>query len=69
MRQMIDPALASRLSGMFVNQRVLIEYVEAEKRIAELEAALEAALQGKLHVLKSANGYQGKAQETPRSVR
>jgi hypothetical protein len=46
MRQMIDPALASRLSGMFVNQRVLIEYVEAEKRIAELEA-LEAALQGK----------------------
>jgi hypothetical protein len=47
MRQMIDPALASRLSGMFVNQRVLIEYVEAEKRIAELEAALEAALQGK----------------------
>jgi hypothetical protein len=47
MRQMIDPALASRLSGMFVNQRVLIEYVEAEKRIAELEALLEAALQGK----------------------
>ena len=47
MRQMIDPALASRLSGMFVNQRVLIEYVEAEKRIAELEAALEAALPGK----------------------
>jgi hypothetical protein len=47
MRNMIDPALASRLSGMFVNQRVLIEYVEAEKRIAELEAALEAALQGK----------------------
>ena len=47
MRQLIDPALASRLSGMFVNQRVLIEYVEAEKRIAELEAALEAALQGK----------------------
>lgn len=47
MRQLIDPALASRLSGMFVNQRVLIEYVEAEKRIAELEAALETALQGK----------------------
>ena len=47
MRKMIDPALASRLSGMFVNQRVLIEYVDAEKRIAELESALEAALQGK----------------------
>jgi hypothetical protein len=45
MRELIDPALASRLSGMFVNQRVLIEYVEAEKRIAELESALEAALQ------------------------
>lgn len=47
MRNLIEPALASRLSGMFVNQRVLIEYVEAEKRIAELEAALEAALQGR----------------------
>ena len=47
MRNLIDPALASRLSGMFVNQRVLIEYVEAEKRIAELEAALEAALQNR----------------------
>ena len=45
MRGLIDASLASRLSGMFVNQRVLIEYVEAEKRIAELEAALKAALQ------------------------
>ena len=59
MRQLIDPALASRLSGMFVNQRVLIEYVEAEKRIAELEATLEAVLQGKpsnVISLKSARG-------------
>ena len=26
MRELIDPQLASRLSGMFVNQRTLIEY-------------------------------------------
>jgi len=59
MRGMIEPALASRLSGMFVNQRVLIEYVEAEKRIAELEAALEQVLQGKqtnVIPLKAARG-------------
>ena len=40
MREMIDPQLATRLSGMFVNQRTLIEYENAEKRIAELEACL-----------------------------
>ena len=34
-REMIDPQLATRLSGMFVNQRTLIEYENAEKRIAE----------------------------------
>jgi len=59
MRGMIEPALASRLSSMFVNQRVLIEYVEAEKRIAELEAALEQVLQGKqtnVIPLKAARG-------------
>ena len=31
MREMIDPQLATRLSGMFVNQRTLIEYENAEK--------------------------------------
>ena len=35
MREMSDPPLAPRLSGMFVNQRTLIEYENAEKRIAE----------------------------------
>ena len=30
MREMIDPQLATRLSGMFVNQRTLIEYENAE---------------------------------------
>ena len=35
MREMIDPQLATRLSGMFVNQRTLIEHENAEKRIAE----------------------------------
>ena len=53
---MIDPQLATRLSGMFVNQRTLIEYENAEKRIAELEALLEKLGQGKLVQLKTVNG-------------
>jgi hypothetical protein len=56
MREMIDPQLATRLSGMFVNQRTLIEYENAEKRIAELEALLEKLGQGKLIQLKTVNG-------------
>ena len=48
MREMIDPQLATRLSGMFVNQRTLIEYENAEKRIAELEALIEKLSQGKV---------------------
>jgi hypothetical protein len=40
-RGLIEPSLASRLSQMFVNQRVLLEAADAEKRIAELEALLE----------------------------
>jgi hypothetical protein len=43
-RGRIDPALASRLSQILINQRVIIETAEAEKRIAELESALETAL-------------------------
>ena len=43
---------------MFVNQRTLIEYENAEKRIAELEALLEKLGQGKLIQLKTVNGYQ-----------
>ena len=56
MREIIDPQLATRLSGMFVNQRTLIEYENAEKRIAELEALLEKLGQGKLIQLKTVNG-------------
>ena len=41
---------------MFVNQRTLIEYENAEKRIAELEALLEKLGQGKLIQLKTVNG-------------
>ena len=56
MREMIDPQLATRLSGMFVNQRTLIEYENAEKRIAELEALIEKLNQGKVTHLKAING-------------
>jgi hypothetical protein len=42
MRGLIEPSLATRLSGMFVNQRTLIEYENAEKRIAQLEQTIEA---------------------------
>ena len=56
MREMIDPQLATRLSGMFVNQRTLIEYENAEKRIAELEALIEKLSQGKVTPLKIVNG-------------
>ena len=41
---------------MFVNQGTLIEYENAEKRIAELEALLEKLGQGKLIKLKTVNG-------------
>ena len=53
MRIEIEPQLASRLSGMFVNQRTLIEYENAEKKIAELEALLEKLTQGRVVQLKA----------------
>ena len=56
MRELIDPQLATRLSGMFVNQRTLIEYENAEKRIAELEALIEKLSQGKVTTLKVVGG-------------
>ena len=56
MREMIDPQLATRLSGMFVNQRTLIEYENAEKSIAELEALLEKLGHGKVVPLKAVHG-------------
>jgi hypothetical protein len=52
----LDGSTASRMSAILVNHRTIIETVKAEDKIAELEAALEAALQGKLHVLKAVNG-------------
>ena len=58
MRELIDPRLATRLSGMFVNQRTLIEYENAEKRIAELEALLEKLGDGKVVPLKAVHGHR-----------
>jgi hypothetical protein len=42
-RGRIDPSLASRLSQIPINQRVILESFDAEKRIAQLEALLEQA--------------------------
>ena len=51
-RGRIEPSLASRLSQILINQRV-IESFEAEKRIAQLEALLEASGNGKDIPLKA----------------
>ena len=55
-RGRIDPSLASRLSQFLINQRVILEIFENEKRIAQLEAMLEASGNGKLIQLKAING-------------
>ena len=47
-RGRIEPSLASRLSQILINQRVILESFEAEKRIAQLEALLEASGNGKV---------------------
>ena len=47
-RGRIEPSLASRLSQILINQRVILESFEAEKRIEHLEALLEAAGKGRL---------------------
>ena len=54
-RGRIEPSLASRLSQILINQRVIIETWEAEKRIAQLEALLESSGNGKVIPFK-ANG-------------
>jgi hypothetical protein len=54
-RGRIEPSPASRLSQILINQRVILESFDAEKRIQQLEAMLEAVGQGKLIQLK-ANG-------------
>ena len=55
-RGRLDPSLASRLSQILINQRVILESFENEKRIAQLEAMLEASGNGKLIQLKAING-------------
>jgi hypothetical protein len=52
-RGRIEPSLASRLSQILINQRVILESFEAEKRIAQLEALLEASGKGKVIPLKA----------------
>ena len=52
-RGRIEPSLASRLSQILINQRVILESFEAEKRIAQLEALLEASGNGKVIPLKA----------------
>jgi hypothetical protein len=43
----LNPSLASRMSAILVNHRVILETKDAETRIQQLEAALEAAISGK----------------------
>ena len=52
-RGRIEASLASRLSQILINQRVIIETWEAEKRIAQLETLLEATGNGKVIPLKA----------------
>jgi hypothetical protein len=52
-RGRIEPSLASRLSQILINQRVILESFDAEKRISQLEALLEKAGHGKLLPMKS----------------
>jgi hypothetical protein len=54
-RGRIEPSLASRLSQILINQRVILESWDAQKRIEQLEVLLEAAGRGKLIPMK-ANG-------------
>lgn len=54
-RGRIEASLASRLSQILINQRVILESFDAEKRIEQLEALLEAAGKGRLIEIK-ANG-------------
>ena len=55
-RGRIEPSLASRLSQILINQRVILESFDAEKRITQLEALLDKAGHGKLLPMKAANG-------------
>jgi hypothetical protein len=46
----------SALASKAINQRVILESFDAEKRIQQLETVLEAAGQGKVLPMKKANG-------------
>jgi hypothetical protein len=52
-RGRIEPPLASRLSQILINQRVILESFDAEKRIQQLETLLEQAGQGRVLQLKA----------------
>ena len=54
-RGRIEPSLASRLSQILINQRVILEAWDAQKRIEQLEALLEVASGRKIIPMK-ANG-------------
>jgi hypothetical protein len=47
-RGRIEPSLASRLSQILINQRVILESWDATKRIEQLESLLEKAASGKI---------------------
>ena len=47
-RGKLDPSIASRLSAILLNQRCILESKDAEARIEQLEALLEARNSGKL---------------------
>jgi hypothetical protein len=47
-RGRIEPSLASRLSQILINQRVILESWDATKRIEQLESLLEKAAVGKI---------------------
>jgi hypothetical protein len=55
-RGRIEPPLASRLRQILINQRVILESFDAEKRIGQLEALLEKVGHGKLLPMKASNG-------------
>jgi len=55
-RGRIEPSLASRLSGILINQRVILDSFDAEKRIQQLEELLTKAGHGKVIPIKAVNG-------------
>jgi hypothetical protein len=53
-RGRIEASLASRLSQILINQRVILESWDATKRIEQLESLLEKAAGGKIVPFKRA---------------